>query len=84
MYKESIVTLDNGFEMLIIEDMEFAGRRFVLGAQVDTAKDEINEEDLILKEVIKEDGTDKFVGIDNIEEADSFFKLMLMKIRNEE
>ncbi|MBR6073197.1 MAG: hypothetical protein IKP76_02615 [Bacilli bacterium] len=84
MYKDSIVTLDNGFEMYILDDMEFASRRFILGSPVDTAKDEINEEELVLKEVVQEDGTDKFISIDKPEEADSFLKLMLMKIRNEE
>lgn len=84
MYKDSIVTLDNGLEIYILEEMEFAGRRFVIGSQVDTANDNIDEENLIFKEVIVEDGADKFVTIEKPEEADSFLQLILMKLRNEE
>lgn len=84
MYKDKIVTLDNGFEVYVIDDMAFAGRRFIIGAHVDEAKDAIDEENLIFKEVIQEDGTDKFVTIENDEEAKSFINLMLMKIREEE
>ena len=47
-------------------------------------EDDIDEENLIFKEVIQEDGTDKFVTIENDEEAKSFINLMLMKIREEE
>lgn len=84
MYKDTVITLDNNVQLLIINEVEFAGRRFVLGVEINTDKDEIHDDEYIIQEIIKdENGDDKLISIDNPAEAESFSKLLLVKEINE-
>ena len=65
MYKDKIITLDNGIEYLIINQFDFDGRRFVVGAMVDTEKDLIDKENLLIKEIVSIEGEDHIVTIED-------------------
>lgn len=65
MYKDKIITLDNGIEYLIINQFDFDGRRFVVGTMVDTEKDLIDKENLLIKEIVSIEGEDHIVTIED-------------------
>ena len=83
MLKDSVVRLADGSQLYIIEDLDFAGRKFILGADVNVQRDEIDAENLVFQEVIIKDGEPTIVPIENDAEAESFGKLMISKIINE-
>ena len=84
MYKDKIIELDNGLQIYVLGELDFANRRFIAGMAVDVDKDEADDENLVYKEIITEDGVDKFVAIEDEVEAHDFGALLLAKIREEE
>ena len=83
MFKDKIVSLDNGVEYYIINELIRNNRVFVLGAQVDTKNDTIDKDNLLIKEVVVENGSAKYITIDNPIELESISKELILKAHNE-
>ena len=79
MYKDQILTLDNGLEYLVINEFDYNNRRFILGAMIDTQNDLIDEEDLFVKEVINDNGEDRIITIEDPKVLDTVSKFILTK-----
>ena len=79
MYKDQILTLDNGLEYLVINEFDYNNRRFILGAMIDTQNDLIDEEDLFVKEVINDNGEDRIITIEDPRVLDTVSKFILTK-----
>ena len=79
MYKDKIITLDNGIEYLIINQFDFDNRRFVVGTMVDTEKDLIDQENLLIKEIVTIDGEDHIVSIEDQKTLDTVTRFLASK-----
>lgn len=79
MYKDQILTLDNGLEYLVINELDFNSRKFILGAMIDINNDLIDEENLFIKEVVSNNGSARVVSIEDDKELEAVSKLILNK-----
>ena len=79
MYKDQILTLDNGLEYLVINELDFNSRKFILGAMIDTNNDLIDEENLFIKEVVSDNGSARVVSVEDEKELEAVSKLILNK-----
>jgi len=79
MYKDQILTLDNGLEYLVLNELDFNSRKFILGAMIDTRNDLIDEDDLFIKEVVSENGGPRVVSLEDEKELEAVSKLLLNK-----
>ena len=79
MYKDQILTLDNGLEYLVINELDLNSRKFILGAMIDTNNDLIDEENLFIKEVVSDNGSARVVSVEDEKELEAVSKLILNK-----
>lgn len=79
--KNKIITLKNGKDFYIIEELNYNDKKYILGSECDLEKDQINEEELDLFELSIKDGD---LIINNVEDetAQIVTNLIIKKIRS--
>lgn len=82
--KDLVLTMADGQELYIIEDMDFMDAKYVIGALVNLDKDEIDDENLIVQEVIQESDGVRLIGIEDQTKAEAITKLLISKIHMSE
>lgn len=55
MVKDKIIELENGTNYYVLEETEYNDKKYVLAAQCDLEKEELNEDDYIVMEIKIED-----------------------------
>jgi len=83
MLKDNIITLDNNVSYYILQDMNYDGRKYVLAAQADLEKDNLDTNELIVKEIVSEGDGLITADIKDQEEAERITKVLITKFQME-
>ena len=83
MLKDNIITLDNNVSYYILQDMNYNGRKYVLAAQADLEKDNLDTNELIVKEIVSEGDGLITADIKDQEEAERITKVLITKFQME-
>lgn len=81
MIKDKMIELTNGINYYILEEISYNNKKYVLAAECDLDKDEVNEDKYIVME-IKVEGTDLTTAdIEDNELAQTITKMLIDKVR---
>ena len=79
MYKDKIVELDNGLEYLVLSEYDMDDRKYIMAAMVDSEKDLVDEDELMVKVIITQNGRDNIMDIDNPKELEEVTRVLLAR-----
>lgn len=82
MIKDKIIEMDNGKNYYILEEISYNGKKYLLAAECNLEKDEINKEDYLVLELDIENYDLKVNTIENDELAQIVTNMLINKIRN--
>lgn len=83
MIKDKIIEMDNGKNYYILEEVSYNGKKYLLSAECNLEKDEINEEGYIVMEMIIENEELKINQIKDNELTNIVTNMLINKVRNE-
>lgn len=83
MIKDKIIEMDNGKNYYILEEVSYNGKKYLLSAECYLEKDEINEEDYIVMEMVVENEELKINQIKDNELSNIVTNMLINKVRNE-
>ena len=79
MLKDKIVKLDDGRSYLVITDLSYADRLFVMCSEVDLEKDTINEDEFVVREVVANGDDVNLISLKDDQELEAVTKLIISK-----
>ena len=83
MVKDKIIELDNGVSYYILEELSHNDKKYILAAECDLEKDEINTEDYLIIEIAIEGENLVTKKIEDEVIAQEITKLLIEKARAE-
>ena len=84
MIKDKVIEMDNGKEYYILEEVSYNGKKYLLSAECNLEKDEINEEDYLVMEMEIANDELKINTIEDNQLANIVTNMLINKVRNEE
>ena len=84
MLKGKIIELDNNVSYTVFEEMNYGSRKFVLLSLTDLEKEQMDDENLVIKEIIMKNDSLELVDIENDKEAEDICKAILAKANKAE
>jgi len=81
MYTGKVLDLDN-ISYIVLEEVNYAGKNIVLLSPVNTNTDQIDEENLAVKEIVNNELGLEIKSLENPLEIDTLTKLLLNKYIN--
>ena len=84
MIKDKIIEMENGKEYYILEEVSYNGKKYLLSAECNLDKDEINEEDYLVMELEIENNNLKINTIEDDKLAVIVTNMLINKVRNED
>jgi len=78
MYKGSIIDLEN-VSYLVLEETKYGTKTVILATQVDTNSDVIDTENLLIKEVVSNNGELEVKSLTDEHEIEELTKLLISK-----
>jgi hypothetical protein len=84
--RDSIVTLENGINYYIYEDLDMNGKKYVIGSMIDVYNQDLDTDNLLVKEIVKDGDSYAVTSIEDEKIAQEVSKLLISKIQvsNEE
>ena len=79
--KDSIIKLDSGEHYYIIEDLDYNGHNYILGAYINTSTMQMDEDNFIVQEVMGEGDNQKIVAITDQQTAELITKMLFSKVQ---
>ena len=79
MLKDKIITLGDGRSYIVITDLNYADRMFVMCAEIDINQDKINDEEFIVREVVANGDDVNLISLENDQELEAVTKLIVSK-----
>ena len=79
--EDTIITLENGINYYIIDDLDYQGRKFVIGSIVYLDTDELQDDNFLVKEVVKDGDDYSVVSIEDQNLAAEVTRLLISKIQ---
>lgn len=80
--KDKIINIGSGEQYYILEELNYEDQKYILGAQCDIEKDQINEEKLLLFNVSIKDNDLVINNVNDQNLAEIVTEKILEKIRN--
>ena len=79
--KDTIISLDNGVNYYILDQLNYFGNLYVIGTLMDMVNLTVDENNLMVKRlIVEEDGGQRLESIDDPVEAQAVTELLLSKI----
>ncbi|MCR4581322.1 MAG: DUF1292 domain-containing protein [Bacilli bacterium] len=82
--KDTIISLDNGVNYYILDELNYFENYYVVGAMMDMSKMTIDDENLVVKRLIKENGEQRIESIEDPVEAEAVTKIIFSKLHSEQ
>lgn len=79
MLKDKIITLGDGREYVVVSDLNFADRMFVMCAEINLKNDTIKDQELVIREVVANGDNVNLLSLKNDKELKTITKLILSK-----
>ena len=77
MLKGKVIELDNGAAYCVIEEINYDEKKYILAAPTDFANDDMNIDELVVKQIIKVDDSLEIVDVENDDEAKRITQILI-------
>ena len=77
---DKVITLDNGLEYYVLDEMSYEGKNYLMGLQVDNEKEGITNNYIIVESKKDINGNVTLVDIDNIQVLETIGNLFTEKL----
>ena len=77
---DKVITLDNGLEYYVLDEMSYEGKNYLMGLQVDNEKEGITNNYIIVESKKDINGTVTLVDIDNIQVLETIGNLFTERL----
>ncbi len=79
MLKDKIITLEDGRTYIVITDLNYAERMFVMCSEINLEKDEINTDEFVIREVIANGEEVNLISLSDEQDLEAVSKLIVSK-----
>ena len=77
---DKVITLDNGLEYYVLDEMSYEGKNYLMGLQVDNEKEGITNNYIIVESKKDINGNVTIVDIDNIQVLETIGNLFTERL----
>ena len=77
---DKVITLDNGLEYYVLDEMSYEGKNYLMGLQVDNEKEGITNNYIIVESKKDINGNVTLVDIDNIQVLETIGNLVTERL----
>ncbi|MCI7084343.1 MAG: DUF1292 domain-containing protein [Tenericutes bacterium] len=77
---DKVITLDNGLEYYVLDEMSYEGKNYLMGLQVDNEKEGITNNYIIVESKKDINGNVTLVDIDNIQVLETIGNLFTERL----
>lgn len=77
---DKVITLDNGLEYYVLDEMSYEGKNYLMGLQVDNEKEGITNNYIIVESKKDINGSVTLVDIDNIQVLETIGNLFTERL----
>ena len=79
--EDTMITLENGINYYIIDDLDYEGRKFVIGSIVYLDEQELQDDNFLIKEIVKNGDQLVVIDIEDDQLAAEVTRLLIAKIQ---
>lgn len=83
MIKDRIIQMDDGQNYYVLEEVEYKNKKYVLSLECDLDKDEINEDDYLIMEIVLVENDIVIKNIDNNVDIKIIASMLFDKMKKE-
>ena len=80
---DKVITLDNGLEYYVLDEMSYEGKNYLMGLQVDNEKEGITNNYIIVESKKDINGNVTLVDIDNVQVLETVGNLFAERLNKE-
>lgn len=80
---DKVITLDNGLEYYVLDEMSYEGKDYLMGLQVDNEKEGITNNYIIVESKKDINGNVTLVDIDNVQVLETVGNLFAERLNKE-